>query len=69
MDIKNVSIVKAGKNTPLKFTYDSLSIDIKLDRTYRNGENYTVYIDYTSKPNELKQRAARLLPMLKVYTL
>lgn len=54
MDIKNVSIVKAGKNTPLKFTYDSLTIDIKLDRTYRNGENYTVYIDYTAKPNNLK---------------
>lgn len=54
MDIKNISIVKAGKNTPLKFTYDSLTIDIKLDRTYRNGENYTVYIDYTAKPNNLK---------------
>jgi aminopeptidase N len=58
MDIKNVSIVKAGKNTPLKFTYDSLTIDIKLDRTYRNGENYTIYIDYTSKPNELKAQGS-----------
>lgn len=58
MDIKNVSIVKAGKNTPLKFTYDSLTIDIKLDRTYRNGENYTVYIDYTAKPNELKAQGS-----------
>lgn len=58
MDIKNVSIVKAGKNTPLKFTYDSLTIDIKLDRTYRNGESYTVYIDYTSKPNELKAQGS-----------
>ncbi|MBB5396450.1 M1 family aminopeptidase [Mucilaginibacter sp. AK015] len=54
MDIKNVSIVKAGKNTPLKFTYDSLTIAIKLDRVYHNNESYTVYIDYTSKPNELK---------------
>jgi aminopeptidase N len=54
MDIKNVSIVKAGKNTPLKFTYDSLTINIKLDKVYRNNESYTVYIDYTSKPNELK---------------
>jgi aminopeptidase N len=54
MDIKNVSIVNAGKNTPLKFTYDSLTIDIHLDRTYRNNESYTVYIDYTSKPNQLK---------------
>jgi aminopeptidase N len=54
MDIKSVAVVKAGKNTPLKFTYDSLSLAIKLDKVYRNNENYTVYIDYTSKPEELK---------------
>ena len=27
-------------------------LDIKLDKTYKGGENYTIYIDYTSKPNE-----------------
>jgi aminopeptidase N len=54
MDIKNISIVKDGKNTPLKYKYqDSLSLAIQLDRVYRNNENYTVYIDYTSKPNDL----------------
>ncbi|QHS55642.1 M1 family metallopeptidase [Mucilaginibacter sp. 14171R-50] len=58
MDIKNVSIVKAGKNTPLKYTYDSLTIDIKLDRVYHNNESYTIYIDYTSKPNELKAQGS-----------
>jgi aminopeptidase N len=54
MDIKTVAVVKAGKNTPLKFTYDSLSLAIKLDKVYRNNENYIIYIDYTSKPDELK---------------
>ncbi|RYU90554.1 M1 family peptidase [Mucilaginibacter terrigena] len=58
MDIKNVSIVKAGKNIPLKFTYDSLTINIKLDKVYYNTENYTIYIDYTSKPNELKAQGS-----------
>ncbi|RCH55414.1 M1 family peptidase [Mucilaginibacter hurinus] len=58
MDINNVSIVKNGKNTPLKFTYDSLSLGIKLDRVYRNYENYTVYIDYTAKPDELKTQGS-----------
>lgn len=54
MDIKNISIVKNGKNIPLKYKYqDSLSLAIQLDKVYRNNENYTVYIDYTSKPNEL----------------
>jgi aminopeptidase N len=54
MDIKNISIVKNGKNIPLKYKYqDSLSLAIQLDKVYHNNENYTVYIDYTSKPNEL----------------
>ncbi len=54
MDIKNLSVVKAGKNYPLKFTYDSLTLAIKLDKKYLPGETYTLYIDYTSKPDELK---------------
>jgi aminopeptidase N len=58
MDIKSVTIVKAGKNIPLKFTYDSLTINIKLDRSYRNSERYTVYLDYTAKPNQLKARGS-----------
>src|ERR1700712_87533 len=54
MDIKNISVVKNGKNIPLKYVYqDSLSLAIKLDKVYHNNESYTVYIDYTSKPNEL----------------
>jgi aminopeptidase N len=59
MDLKNISIVKNGKNVPLKFTYqDSLSVAIKLDKVYQNNESYTVYIDYTAKPNELKQKGS-----------
>ncbi|MEZ2338516.1 M1 family aminopeptidase [Mucilaginibacter sp. RCC_168] len=59
MDLKNISIVKNGKNIPLKFTYqDSLSVAIKLDKVYHNNENYTIYIDYTAKPNELKSKGS-----------
>src|ERR1700741_3804998 len=32
MDIKNISVVKAGKIYPLKFSYDSLSLAITLDK-------------------------------------
>jgi aminopeptidase N len=54
MDIKTIAIVKNGQNIPLKYVYqDSLSLAITLDKVYRNNETYTVYIDYTSKPNEL----------------
>ena len=54
MDIKQVAIVRAGKNTPLKFKYDGWMLNITLDKTYKRTENYIVYIDYTAKPNELK---------------
>jgi aminopeptidase N len=52
MDVKSVSIVKGNKNTPLKFQYDGMILNIKLDRSYKGGEQYTVYIDYTAKPDE-----------------
>jgi aminopeptidase N len=59
MDLKNISVVKNGKNIPLKFTYqDSLSVAIKLDKVYHNNENYTIYIDYTAKPDELKAKGS-----------
>src|ERR1700744_4148753 len=55
MDIHNISVVKNGKNVPLKYVYqDSSSLAIQLDRVYHNNESYTIYISYTSKPNELK---------------
>ncbi|MEO8887408.1 MAG: M1 family metallopeptidase [Mucilaginibacter sp.] len=58
MDIKNLSLVQNGKNVPLKYTYDSLTLAIKLDKTYSNNEKYTIYIDYTSKPNQLKVKGS-----------
>ncbi len=53
LTINKLQIVKAGKSTPLTFTNDSLYLNIKLDKTYKGGESYIVYIDYVSKPNEL----------------
>ena len=54
MDLKTIAVVKNGKNVPLKFKYDdSLTVNIQLDKVYHNNESYTLYIDYTAKPNEL----------------
>jgi aminopeptidase N len=58
MDLKNISVVKNGRNIPLKFTYDSLTVAIHLDKVYHNNESYTIYIDYTSKPNQLKAKGS-----------
>ncbi|WDF54954.1 M1 family metallopeptidase [Mucilaginibacter sp. KACC 22063] len=54
MDIHQIAVVKNGKNVPLKYSYDNMSLNIKLDKKYLNSEKYTIYIDYTSKPDELK---------------
>jgi aminopeptidase N len=57
MDIHQIAIVKAGKLLPLKYVYeDSLWLNIKLDKQYAGGEQYTVFIDYTSKPNLLHDK-------------
>jgi aminopeptidase N len=58
MNINEVSIVKGSKSFPLKYRYDSLNLYITLDKTYKAGENYTVFINYTAKPNEIKRKGS-----------
>src|SRR6476620_11886862 len=47
--INEVAIITNGKKTALKYDYDSLNLRITLDRTYKNNENYIIYIDYISR--------------------
>ena len=58
MEIKTVSLVKGTKNIPLKYTYDGLFLNIDLDRNYKGGESYTVYIDYIAKPDEFQAKGS-----------
>jgi aminopeptidase N len=52
--LNEISVIQNGKHIPLKYSYDSLNIRIKLDRTYSAAENYVIYIDYVAKPNDIK---------------
>jgi aminopeptidase N len=54
MEIKEISMMKGASKVPLKYSYDNMQLRITLDKTYKGGEKYTVYIDYISKPDELK---------------
>ena len=54
MDVKEVAVVKNGKNTPVKFTNDGMTLTVALDKSYVKNENYTIYISYVAKPNEYK---------------
>lgn len=58
MDIKQVALVKAGKNVPLKYQYDGWVLRINLDKSYTRSESYTVYIDYVAKPDELEVKGS-----------
>ncbi len=63
MDINAVEIVKTGaKNIPLGYNYDdNLTLKINLDREYKANESYTLYIDYTAKPNDFKAEGSRAI--------
>ena len=53
------SIKMNGKE--LTYKYDSLKINIQLDRTYNRNEEYVISIDYTAKPNELNVEASNAI--------
>lgn len=54
MDIREVAVMRGDKPLPLKFSYDSLELNIHLDKTYHSNERYIIYINYTAKPNQRK---------------
>ena len=56
MEIKKVALVKGTKQIPLTFDYDEWNLRIKLDKTYKSNESYTIYIDYTAKPDEFEEK-------------
>ena len=58
MDIHKVAIVKGTAMKELKYKYDGWHLRITLDKKYKGDEEYTVYIDYTAKPNEVKVKGS-----------
>ncbi|MBA5629375.1 M1 family metallopeptidase [Moheibacter lacus] len=55
MLIHDVELVKGNAKSKLKFTNDDQQLFIDLDKTYKRNEEYTLYIKYTARPNEVKQ--------------
>ena len=58
MDFKTIAIVDGKKTIPLKYTYDNEQLSITLNRKYKSTEKYTIFIDYTAKPDELKVKGS-----------
>ncbi|MDQ6722652.1 MAG: M1 family peptidase, partial [Thermoproteota archaeon] len=58
MDIKVVELMKGNVKSPLHYNYDGTKLTVRLDKFYKAGENFTVYIEYVSKPNDLKTKGS-----------
>jgi len=56
MEFKTVALVKGTKNIPLKYEYNDWNLRIKLDKTYKASEIYTIYIEYVAKPDEFETK-------------
>ncbi len=58
MLIHEVALDKNGFKTPLKYAYKDDMLRISLDKTYNKNQDYTVYIKYTARPNEVTQKGS-----------
>ncbi|MDQ1097104.1 MULTISPECIES: M1 family metallopeptidase [Chryseobacterium] len=58
MLIHEVALDNNGKKSPLKYEYKDDLLKIMLDKTYQKNQDYTVYIKYTARPNEVKQQGS-----------
>ncbi|QOW11781.1 M1 family peptidase [Kaistella flava (ex Peng et al. 2021)] len=58
MLIHEVALDKNGSKTPLKYEYKEDMLKINLDKTYNKDQDYTVYIKYTARPNEVTQKGS-----------
>lgn len=66
MELHEVALVTGtGAKSKLNYSYDNYQVLIKLSRTYKKGDKYTVYIKYTSRP-EYYQSMVGGDPMLGV---
>ncbi|MDR6920706.1 MULTISPECIES: M1 family metallopeptidase [Chryseobacterium] len=58
MLIHEVALDNDGKKSPLKYDYKNDVLKISLDKIYQKNQDYTVYIKYTARPNEVKQEGS-----------
>ncbi|KNB60127.1 M1 family metallopeptidase [Chryseobacterium sp. Hurlbut01] len=61
MLIHEVALDNNGKKSPLKYDYKNDVLKISLDKTYQKNQDYTVYIKYTARPNEVKQEGSKAI--------
>lgn len=58
MLIHEVALVSGNTKKKLNFTNDDFQLFIDLDKEYTRQQEYTIYIKYTARPNEVKQEGS-----------
>jgi len=59
LDAKGMLIHKVSRGgKSLKYEYDGNKLKIKLANIYTKGDQYTIYIKYTARPEEVKQEGS-----------
>lgn len=65
MLVHDVELVQGNSKKKLNFTNDDFKLNIKLDKTYKRNQEYTVYIKYTARPNEVKAKGSAAISSAK----
>ena len=66
LDAKSMLIHKVSKDgKDLKYEYDGSVLKIDLANTYGKGDTYTIYIDYTARPEEVTQEGSAAISSAK----
>ncbi len=52
-DIKDVKLLAGGTKQAVDYEYDGWYLNITLDKEYKRGEEYKIFVDYIAKPDEI----------------
>ena len=61
MLIHEVALDNKGTKSPLKYEYKDDLLKINLDKIYNRDQDYTVYIKYTARPNDIKDKGGKAI--------
>lgn len=60
-----ISTVKLANGKDLKYSYQNSKLKIQLDKTYKKGEEYDIYIKYTAIPSTVTQKGSAAINSAK----
>ena len=58
MLIHEVAMMQGTSKKKLSFTNNDFQLFIDLDKEYKKDQEYTIYVKYTARPNEVKQQGS-----------